>query len=319
MKKKKQKKLYITGISGFIGSRLAKRCAEAGHHVIGISRRNCPELSRELGIEVIKADLLDRSSIKLDFADTVIHCATSNDIISRDFHDGVSLSVFGTRNLLDATCAAGIQEFIFFSTAQVYGTELHGQVSIQTATRCETPYALNHLFGEELCKMYSTRNDGLNCIALRPSNIYGVPEVSTVNRCTLVPICFVDEAIKNKTINLRSSGMQTRNFVSTDEVCDDVIRLLDDFPLGFTTINSGSNWCTSILEIARIVEEVYLRKYGAKIDINIMNDYPKNPNIFKYESEFQFCKCDTYGCVEKMTHVIHKLFEKYSILQLSGK
>ena len=118
------KKIYITGVSGFIGSSLAKKCLESGHSVIGITRNSASEISKQLKIKVIEADLLKEANLEIENADVVIHCATANDILSKNINEGYSLSINGTSNLLEASKRANISNFIFFSTAQVYGTEL---------------------------------------------------------------------------------------------------------------------------------------------------------------------------------------------------
>ena len=79
----KQKKIYITGVSGFIGSRLAKLFLDKGYQVIGITRKSASVVSKELGIDVIEADFNDKSHLELERADTIIHCATANDILSK--------------------------------------------------------------------------------------------------------------------------------------------------------------------------------------------------------------------------------------------
>ena len=307
-----QKKIYITGVSGFIGSRVAARCAELGYQVVGISRdaSKCSLLAMELGIQVIEADLVNLGSFALESADAVIHCATANDILSKDFNAGLALSVVGTRNLLQATDKAGIRNFIFFSTAQVYGTELTGHVDESVPVCCETPYALNHFFGEELCRMYSSTRD-FNIAVLRPSNVYGVPEVSTVNRATLVPMCFVDEAMKQGSITIRSSGKQNRNFVSTDEIVELILQVLKNFPQGYSVINAGSNWCASILDVAQMVANSYALQYGKRLAVTANGSQSSTPNLFQYKSRLFTPLKDKAACKENMSHVINQLFQKW--------
>ena len=45
--------------------------------------------------------------------------------------------------------------------------------------------------------MYS-KEYGLNVVVVRPSNVYGFRFIKTINRSTLVPMCFINEAIKMK-------------------------------------------------------------------------------------------------------------------------
>ena len=77
------KKIYITGVSGFIGSNIAKKLKESNYEVIGITHSSNPVIEKELGIKVIENDLLKKNILKLDNAYAVIHCATANDIVSK--------------------------------------------------------------------------------------------------------------------------------------------------------------------------------------------------------------------------------------------
>ena len=307
---KLKKKIYITGVSGFIGSSLAKKCLESGHSVIGITRNSASEISKQLKIKVIEADLLKEANLEIENADVVIHCATANDILSKNINEGYSLSINGTSNLLEASKRANISNFIFFSTAQVYGTELKGCINESTALNCKTTYGLNHYLGEELCKFYSDNHD-FNSIVLRPSNVYGVPELNTVNRKTLVPMCFIEEAVKHGSITLRSSGKQMRNFISTDELGDIVLKILNDIPKGFSKINCGSNFNSSILDIAKIVANCYEKNLGKKLIIDIEKNEPKISNIFEYNSNFSLSLPNKNISMKNIETTINRLLQKY--------
>ncbi len=307
----KKKRIYITGVSGFIGSRIAKLCLERGFKVTGITRSSAADVTKELGIEVIEADLNDQNNLVLDSAETIIHCATANDILSKKVSDGLSLSIIGTSKILEASRNAKISNIIFFSTAQVYGTELNGYFDESTTVDCKSPYGINHYLGEELCKFYCKEYD-VNITALRPSNIYGLPEISSVNRKTLVPMCFVDEAIKHASITLRSSGKQIRNFISLDQLAGIVLETIYNFPRGFSLRNCGSNYYPSMIEIVDIVSNQYQKLYKKKLTINIESDQPHTPNIFQYNSKFGKYHSTKKDCINNLENIINKLFKLWS-------
>ena len=301
------KKIYITGVTGFIGSNIAKRCLKKGYQVIGICRKNGSIIKRELQIDIIEADFLNNDILELDKADAVIHCATANDILSKNESLGLSLSIIGTSKLLNACIKSKIDKVIFLSTAQVYGTELSGYLDELTPINCKTSYALNHFLGEELCRFYSeTKNFDISI--LRPSNVYGLPDVSTVERSTLVPKCFIDEAIKLGSITLRSSGKQTRNFISTDQLSEMALSILDDFPTGYTIRNCGSNWNSSIIEIANLVAYYFEKHFEKKLKIFVDSEIPNNSNIFQYNSKFFDYEFSEIDCKNNMKIVVEQLF-----------
>jgi len=180
--------------------------------------------------------------------------------MSKNVAEGLSPSIIGTNKLLKASKNPKISNVIFFSTAQVYGTNLNGYFDEAIPVDCKSSYGINNYLGEELCKFYCNTQD-FNIVVLRPSNVFGVPEASTVNRKTLVPISFVDEAINYGSITLNTSGKQKRNFISIDKLAKFTLETIEKFPKGFSLRNCGSNLYLSMLEMANIVSIQYQKYY----------------------------------------------------------
>ena len=303
-------KIYITGVSGFIGSRVAKLCFENGFNVIGITRSSPNTISKELNIDVIQFDLNDTKDLKLDTADTIIHCATPNEINSKDVEHGLSLSIVGTNKIFEAARIAKISNIIYLSTAQVYGTELSGYYDETTLLNCESSYAINHYLGEELCRFYCN-NQNFNTVILRPTNVYGIPQVSTVRRKTLVPMCFVDEVLNKGSLTMRSSGKQKRNFIFIDDLAIGIIDILKNFPNGFSLRNCGSNHNYSMLEIANIVIKSYEKIFNKQPVFKIQSDQPKISNEFNYKSISDFNKKNNSYGDSQMKNVINELLKSW--------
>jgi len=306
-------RILLTGCSGYIGSRIAIRIKQAGLELIATARNSNPALEQELSVSIMSIDVLKPISIERDNdrIDTIIHCATANDILSRNFEASVNLTIYGTRNVLEFALKHGIKRVIFFSTLQVYGTELNGEISEDTPVCCQTGYSLNHYYGEELCRMYTRKGD-LDIVLLRPSNVFGVPDVSTVNRDSLVPMCFVKEILRTGKLTLNSSGRQQRNFISTNEVADMCLYLINNFPNGCNVVNLGSNWLCSIREVAEITEKIYLAKYQKNLHLNILSDEPKTSNYFSIKSKIQSLRPTTHESRQSMADVIANLFDTFN-------
>ena len=267
--------VVITGAGGLIGSEVTHRLLERGYKVYPTARRGCEKIGEELNTEVITLDLLEpTSTIKtaIDLgADVLIHCATPNDILSRHDDGGMQLAVPGTYKLLEAAHSVGIRRVIYLSTLQVYGTELSGTINESSAPHCQTAYGLNHYLGEEVCRLACERY-AMDAICLRPSNVYGVPRVSSVNRNTLVPTCFVMDAVQKGEIVLRSPGLQMRNFISTSEVAETMIRTLDKAHSGFSLLNAVSQLYMSIRDVAHLVAEEWRIITGTEIAVTVPDD-----------------------------------------------
>jgi nucleoside-diphosphate-sugar epimerase len=115
-------KILITGATGKVGSRLAKRLATRGDQVRALVRdpARATELAKA-GIELAVGDLLDPASpaASVRGVDAVVHCAA--------FFRGATpeqahaVNHLGTQHLANAARAEGVKRFVFTSTGLVYG------------------------------------------------------------------------------------------------------------------------------------------------------------------------------------------------------
>lgn len=307
--------VIVTGATGLIGSQLVKTLHAAGVRVTATARDPQADVEAEIGVPLSRLDVLEPCTAALEDAgaDCLIHCATANDIVSKDPPRGFELSVTGTWNVLTLAIRAGISRVIYFSTFQVYGTELSGLVDETTAPRCETPYGLNHWFGEEVCRMISHRH-GIAIAVVRPANVYGAPAARSVRRETLVPACFVRDALTNGEIRLQSSGRQRRNFVSTREVADACRHLLDDFPPDFRIYNICSAFSASVREIADLTADVHQSRFGTPLPVRVLSEIPHAATSFEVRSRLQSLWSPAEVSRECMRREINLLYDRMSAI-----
>lgn len=305
-------RVIVTGSSGFIGSALVRHFLSTGTPVIATARRSIATLSDELCTQVLPLDVMgDLAAQATAFkgADTLVHCATPNDIHSLAEDGGMTVAVTGTFRLIEQAVRYGIKRVIYLSTLQVYGSELHGHVDENTPVHCETPYSLNHYLGEEVCRLAAFRH-GIDLVALRPSNVYGVPSVSTVSRSSLVPMCFIQAAQEKGLVILRTSGRQIRNFVSTTELAENISILLGDFPKGFRVVNAVSAWHPRILDLAHMVEDIWQKTRNDSIPLKILSHSPKISNDFTVTSLFLKPRLSEDDAKATMAKVIARLISQ---------
>lgn len=272
--------VLVTGASGYIGSALVQVLKSRGIALRATARSRTAIVSRELDVPVepldVMGDLPDFTGIT-----AIAHCATPNDIVSREADGGLPLAVTGTHALLRQAVACGVKRFVYLSTIQVYGTELSGRIDETTPPECRTLYGLNHYLGEEVCRFYA-RNHDIDTLVLRPGNIYGVPSASTVDRWTLVPMTFVRDAAENGRIALRSSGRQTRNFSWVHDIAATIADQLERFPKGYTILNATSDWNASMVELAYRVAAIWEQETGDPLPVDILSDHPEKANEFSF-------------------------------------
>jgi len=161
------RKLLVTGASGFIGGRVVERLALNQPESVRALIRNWSRAARiaKFPIDIVTGDILSASdaSVAVNGVTHVIHCAYGG---SRES------IVEGTRQLLAASLAAGVERFVFLSTAEVYGPNANGEIEETAPTlHSGNPYADAKIDAEALCREHHGR--GLSTAIVRPSIVYG--------------------------------------------------------------------------------------------------------------------------------------------------
>ncbi len=275
-------KILITGANGFIGSYLASYFLKREEEVIATSKQFHASTKTLLDkATLIDLDVLDKSVLlQLSVeADVIIHTATANDIISKDTLKGIELSAIGTKNILDFAVQNKIPKVIVFSTLQVYGTELTGDIDENSPLHYQNDYGINHLFGEMYAEQYA-RQEKVQTVTVRPANVYGRILTNAFNRWSLVPGCFCKEAFESGRITIKSSGKQRRNFVNLENLSRAVDSILQHFPENYEDYNLASSRTHTMLEVAEKVRQVFEKFFHRPVELNITGTEPQHSNNF---------------------------------------
>src|SRR6266850_7183689 len=171
--------VFVTGATGFVGHALLHQLCAAGYMVRCLVRHGSEGRLRGLGaIARIEGDVLTRHGLAEDMAgcDAVIHLVG---IIREQRAAGVTFErvhVEGTRNVLEAARAAGVQRYLHMS-------------ALGTRPGAASRYHQTKWAAEE-----AVRASGLAWTIFRPSIIYGRGDgfvtllASMVRRLPIVPV-----------------------------------------------------------------------------------------------------------------------------------
>jgi nucleoside-diphosphate-sugar epimerase len=183
-------KILITGGAGFIGSHLAERLGKDNEvSLLDSFRRDSLKLAPHLrsmpNISVVRADVGDPKSLEGVCAgfDVVVHMAAIAGVSSYYTEPLLTLktNILGTVNLLEEVVRASVEQFVYFSTSEVYGSEALGvsethPLTIGSVTDRRWVYSTSKIAGENFSVRFAEQY-GFSCSVVRPFNVYGPRQV----------------------------------------------------------------------------------------------------------------------------------------------
>lgn len=221
--------VLVTGGMGYLGGRIATAILHhTDNHVRIGSRRPGPAPTWLPEAQTVTMDVLEPDTLTaaLDGAWSVVHLAATNENESLSSPErALQVNTLGTQYMLQAAIRAGVERFIYFSTAHVYGAPLVGKITEQTLPRPVHPYAITHRAAEDYVLAAHDQKQ-ITGLVVRLSNGLGVPTHANVDRWTLLANDLCRQATQTHTLVLRSSGLQQRDFITLHDVGRAVCHLL---------------------------------------------------------------------------------------------
>jgi nucleoside-diphosphate-sugar epimerase len=155
-------RIFLTGGSGFIGSRLAPLAIQAGHAVTVVTPINTPaeqgrcDALTKAGIKLVIAPLQDSAVIarELQGQDVVIHLAAAQHEAEQPESYFHRVNVEGTRSLLELAAKAGVRRFVHGSTIGVYGSAAAGRLDEASPLAPDNPYGRTKAAAEKVVREF---------------------------------------------------------------------------------------------------------------------------------------------------------------------
>jgi UDP-glucose 4-epimerase len=250
--------VLVTGGCGFIGANLVRFLRERTPwrvRVIDNMQTGDPgHISEDLA-EVVEGNVADPTELEpaLEGIDAVIHLASTTGVVPSvedpvwDF-EGNALPTF---RLLDACRRRDIDRVVFASSGATLG-EAPPPVNEEVLPRPLSPYGAGKLAGEAYCQAFAG-SYGMQTAALRFSNVYG--PFSLRKKGNAVPN-FIRRCLSNKPMVVYGDGMQTRDFIYVEDLCDCIHRAATAEGIGGEVFQVAMGAETSILDLAELVRKV---------------------------------------------------------------
>ena len=268
-------KWLITGGAGYIGAHVVESTLASGRAVVVLDDMSSGIPSRlSQSIPLKQISLQDSDSVHKIFQTQsisgVLHLAAKKRVgesVERPEYYWQE-NVGGLQNLLAAMKVHKVKNFVFSSSASVYGQpDVPPGTLITEETACApiNPYGATKLEGEVLSQAMA-HSEGLKVAALRYFNVAGAgrPVLGDQYIFNLVPIVF-DALERGEQPTVFGDDYSTpdgsciRDYVHVQDLADAHISALDfveKSDAGFTAINIGTGSGASVFEVLAMIQDV---------------------------------------------------------------
>lgn len=283
--------IFVTGGTGFIGTKLVNALVQKGHSVRALSRStsNRGGLDHER-ISFVSGDLLDKESLRrgMEGCAQVYHLAAYAKNWARDPSVFFRHNVDGMKNVVEAAREAGVKRVVFTSTIVVYGPTAPGVVGDESmpriTQRCFTEYEESKVLAQQEALRFVER--GHDIVIVNPTRVYGPGKLTEGNSVSLM-ISLYD---KGKVPVLLNRGVDVGNYVHVDDLVRGHILAMERGRTGQSYILGGEN--SSLKHIFELVDEVSGKKH---FQINLP------PALAFAFSRFERKKAEWFGMYPQIT------------------
>ena len=287
-------KVMVAGGAGYIGSHTVKELLKDGFEAVIFDDFSTGKKELIIGGEVFTGDLRDDESLKRFFklhdVRAVLHFASLIQV-GESYLDPQKYYLHNlttAMNLLKNMREAGVNKFIFSSSAAVYGIPETNPIPETHPLRPFNPYGRTKFFIEQMLEDYNRAYD-MDFISLRYFNAAGADPEGKLGEMHdpethLIPNILLSLLEKNKTLELYGTDFPTpdgtaiRDYIHVTDLAKAHVSaleyLLDNPQSG--CINLGANKGYSVLEIIQETERVtgkkvpYVKKPQRRGDVPVL-------------------------------------------------
>jgi NAD+-dependent farnesol dehydrogenase len=234
-------KIFVTGATGFIGSRLALRLANEGHQVHALYRdERKVSIIQHSNIKLFKGDILDYNSLipAIEGCTQIYHAAAFAKVWDRDSSTVYRQNIEGTVNVIRAGIHSGVKKIVCTSTAGVLGNSQPGS-SVDEFTprplKYFNDYESSKAILEEVLKTLS--DNGAEIVMVNPTRVYGPGVLGDSNGTTRM----IKSYIQGKWHVIPGDGNNIGNYVFVEDVVTGHLLAMEKGKPGERYVLGGEN------------------------------------------------------------------------------
>ncbi|CAI3938305.1 Nucleoside-diphosphate-sugar epimerase (WcaG) (PDB:2X4G) [Commensalibacter communis] len=228
---------FVTGVTGFVGSAVARKLVERGHHLRVLTRPNSNKANLQgLDAAVVEGDLLNPEAFEesLRGCKYLFHVAADYRLWVPDPAQMMKINVEGTRRLMLAAQRVGVEKIVYCSSVAALGlvgdgsiadetTPVHKIIGIYKQSKYEAEQAVLKLIQE----------NQLPAVIVNPSTPIGPRDIKPTPTGQMILDC-----TRGKMPAYVDTGL---NIVHVDDVAEGHLLALEKGVIGEKYILGGEN------------------------------------------------------------------------------
>ncbi|MFI6653930.1 UDP-glucose 4-epimerase GalE [Streptomyces sp. NPDC050523] len=281
----------ITGGAGYIGAHVARAMSGAGERVVALDDLSAGHPARlPADVPLVEGSSLDGALLKQVLArhevTGVVHLAARKQVAesvaqpTRYYRENVG----GLATLLEAVAEAGVERFVFSSSAAVYGNPDVDLITEDTPCAPVNPYGETKLTGEWLVRAAGQAH-GIATVCLRYFNVAGAaaPGLADTGVFNIVPMVF-DRLTRDEAPRIFGDDYPTpdgtciRDYIHVADLAEAHLaaaRRLEGGASGDLTVNIGRGEGVSVREMVTVIGEVTGDRRAPLVEARRPGDAPR--------------------------------------------
>jgi nucleoside-diphosphate-sugar epimerase len=256
--------VFVTGASGFIGSRLVWELIQRGHTVHALTRRrklesppgflphDVPDFSHP-NLRLVFGDITDPESLRRGMAGCshVYHLAGYAKNWARNIQPYFQNNIMGMGNVCKIAAELRVERVVWTSTMLTFGPTARGRIGDETmvhTAKCFTEYERSKAAAEGDAAVFV--KDGLPLIIVNPGRVFGPGHLSEGNSVSLL----IDMYDRGRVPFLLGGGRNVGNWVFVDDVVRGLILTMERGRIGEKYLLGGEN--ISLKQFLQIVDQI---------------------------------------------------------------
>ncbi len=289
----KNNKILVTGGAGYIGSHVLRQLGLADEDVLTLDNLSTGFEAAVTAGDFMVGDTGDAALLETIFSthaiDTVMHFA-AHTVVPESVSDPLKYyrnNTASSRTLLEAAANHDVKNFVFSSTAAVYGIPDGGKASEESATNPINPYGTSKLMTEWMLRDLSAAG-GPNYVALRYFNVAGCEPGGTIGQSTPKATLLVKVACEAATgrrpgVSIFGTDYPTpdgtglRDYIHVEDLASAHLDALTYLRNGgeSTVLNCGYGHGYSVREVIAAVEKAHGEKLNVTQEPRRAGDPPE--------------------------------------------